>query len=285
MNERTWHVPSVVGAPDPSRRSAGESAAALLSGVAAWALLVAAIACSAGSVAGDATGIEPLVGEWRGVLLSEGGELPFHFRVNPEGSDTAAAVINSGVEEPLTSVVRQGAASYTLTFYDSNSQLVAKMSPDGTELFGYWRLTYDPPPPEGVRFKPVTQMPFTATKNDARRFQRNDPTLEVAAAEAIAALPDVTGAWESRELTDYSDHTLMRNLVQEGERVVDETSPGVIGLDGIYRNGLLRMSWFDGYRALLLHARATPDGRLEGTLWAADQSESAWSAWRIDSAR
>ena len=283
MTRRARHLPSVVAARYRSRRCAAESAAALLSGAAVWALLVTATACSAGSVAGDATGIAPLVGEWRGVLLSDGGELPFHFRVNSEGSYPAAVVTNAGVEQPLISVNRQGAASYTLTFFnDSDSQLVAKMSPDGTELFGYWQLTYDPPPPEGVRFKPVTQMPFTATKNDQRRFQRNDPTLEIASPEAIAALPDVSGEWEVREVAgDYFDQARSYELVQDGEKVIEEiVDHAPPFLDGIYRNGLLRLSSFDGYRALLLHARATPDGRLEGTLWMADQSEARWSARR-----
>ena len=288
MSERPRRAWKGGAGPERGRRDGGLQVRTFLIGVAVSALLAAAGACTGGSMVGDDTGIEPLVGEWRGVLLSDGGELPFHFRVNSEGADPPAVVINAGVEQPLISVTRHGAASYTLRFFDGEeSELVAKMSPDGTELFGYWRLVYATPPPEDSPFNPVTQMPFTASKNDQRRFQRNDPTLETASAEAIAALPEVGGEWEVRQISgDYSDQTIGNELVQDGERVTHATAGNPPPyLEGIYRHGLLRLSSFDGYRALLVHARATPDGRLEGTMWAADQSEAQWSARRLEAPR
>ena len=96
-------------------------------------------------------------------------------------------------------------------------------------------------------------------------------------------MPDVSGEWEVREVSPYGDRTLTYTLAQDGEHVTYVVPPGIIGFEGIYRNGLLRMSWFDGFRTLLLPARATPDGRLEGTFWVADQSGWQWSARRVDS--
>ena len=51
-------------------------------------------------------------------------------------------------------------------------------------------------------------------------------------------------------------------------------------LEGIYRHGLLRLSVFDGHTALLLHARAQPDGTLQGAVWIADQARHDWAARR-----
>ena len=105
------------------------------------ALLLAGLAaCSGGSLAGDDTGLAPLVGGWRGVLLSPGGDLPFAIEVNPEGSEPPAVLINAGVETAFSTVTRQGAASYTLVFAAApGSEIVARMSPNGAELTGYWR--------------------------------------------------------------------------------------------------------------------------------------------------
>lgn len=232
--------------------------------------LAAVGGCSGASVAGDETGLEPLVGEWRGVLLAQGGELPFHFRVNAEGESPPAVVINAGVEQSLVAVTRQGAASYTLQFFhDRESEIVAKMSPDGQELSGYWRSEYGGGADDDRGLEPVTQMPFFATKNSRRRFQRNDPTLDVAPPDAIAALPDINGEWEVRVVTDESGAVAVGTIVQQDEHVVADVISR--DMEGIYRNGLLRLSMFDGFRPLLLHARARPDGRLEGRLWIGDQ--------------
>ena len=252
----------------------------VVAGVAVTLALVGSVACSDGSDAGEDTGIEPLVGQWRGVLLSPGGELPFYFRVNPQGSDPPAVVINAGAERPLLSVARQGAASYTLTFFnDRDSQIVAEMSPDGEELHGFWSKTNEPPPP-GSSSNAVTQMPFSATKTDQRRFQRNDPTLDIVSADGIAAVPNVDGEWEGMLAWGPSDRAFSGVMLQSEERVTTEIITGPPGLEGSYRDGLLRLSMFDGSRALLLHARATPAGALEGTMWMTDQRVSRWSARR-----
>lgn len=247
-------------------------------------------------MAGDDRGLEPLVGAWRGVLLSGGGELPFRLRVDGEGSDPPAVVINGDVEQPFEAVTRQGAASYVLRFFGDDvgtaSELVVRMSPDGGELHGYWRLRHVPVT-EGSPHELVTQMPFSAARNDQRRFQRNDPALAIASPDGIVALPDVGGDWRVRAVGTDIDLDAVWTLVQEGERVVGEFGPGAEvpaapanqRLEGIYRNGLLRLSLFDGYRAILVHARATAQGTLEGTLWRADREGAIWSGRHVEPAR
>jgi len=251
----------------------------LLAGVVAAALLATAFSCSGGSMVGDDTGIEPLVGDWRGVLLSDGGELPFKLRVNAEGSDLPAVVLNGGFETPIAAVSRQGAASYTFVFPGDDSEIVAKMSPNGEELWGYWRYAYDEDSPIAESGgKSVTQMPFSATKNDERRFQRNDPTLEVASPEGSAALPDLNGEWQT---TLHGVFEAVSEMTQDAERVTGTLGGPEPPMEGIYRHGLLRMSVFDGRRAVLLHARAQPDGTLQGTLWHADLTMEEWAARRF----
>lgn len=259
-------------------------------------LLAGATACTGASVAGDDAGLEPLVGQWRGVLLSRGGELPFALRVDPEGSSPSAVVINAGFDSPIESVTRQGAASYVFRFFaDVDSEIVAKMSPGGEELSGFWRYRRDAEQAAALGIPAVTQVPFSATKNDSRRFQRNDPTLEIATPEGIAAITDLNGLWEaatpglvspdlpasllSRLPESILDESLRTadSIIQNDEHVVRRLNTGPPFMEGIYRNGLLRLSLFDGVRARLVHARAMPDGTLEGALWAPDLSERAWS--------
>jgi hypothetical protein len=253
------------------------------------------IACSSASVAGDDTGLEPLVGRWRGVLLSPGGELPFALRVDLEGSDPPAVVINAGFESPIESVSRQGAASYVLRFAaPGESGIVARMAPSGTELSGFWRYRRDPEQATALGIPAVTQVPFSATRNDSRRFQRNDPTLEIAVPEGIAAIADLNGLWETITHGLVSpflpapllpglpasnrDKSLLTGefIVQNDEHIVSRGHPGLPGMEGIYRDGLLRLSVFDGMRARLVHARAMPDGTLEGALWAPDLDNRSW---------
>jgi len=253
-------------------------------------------ACSSASVAGDDTGLEPLVGRWRGVLLSSGGELPFALRVDPEGNDPPAVLINAEFESPIESVSRQGAASYVLRFAAAGeSEIVARLAPSGTELSGFWRYRRDSQHAAALGIPAVTQVPFSATKNDSRRFQRNDPTLEIATPEGIASIGDLNGLWEtitpglvSPDLpapilpgfpAAIRDESLRTGdfIIQNDEHVVSRGHPGLPGMEGIYRDGLLRLSLFDGVRARLVHARAAPDGTLEGALWAPDLSDRAWS--------
>ena len=249
------------------------------------ALTGTALGCSDASVAGDDTGIAPLVGNWRGVLLSAGGELPFRIRVDAEGAVPPGSVFNGAAAEPFTRIARQGAASYTLSFYPAeaaiDSELVARMAPDADTLHGYWRLTFTGVT-EGSPDEAVTQLPFTATRDDARRFQRNDPTLEVAPPEAAAMLPDISGAWQVVVGGEPGPTTSVASFRQSEEQVVMElvsgSAPGQ--LEGIYRNGLLRMSRFDGLQAVMVHARATTDGGLEGTLWRQQEPGVSWSARR-----
>lgn len=237
-------------------------------------------ACSGASVAGDDTGIEPLVGEWRGALLSEGGELPFKIRVNPQGSEVPAVVINGAHEAAFVDVRRQGAASYILRFaHDEPSEIVARMSPSGEALSGYWRHHHeDAEHAVELGYKAVTQMPFSAAKNDQRRFQRNDPALQIASPEGMGAVPEVAGTWKTTFLGELEGGEA--EFFQEHERVVSTVLGSEPRVEGIYRNGLLRLSLFDGHRALLLHARAQADATLRGDLWIADQARQDWGAHR-----
>ncbi len=257
--------------------------AAVSSGPALTALLLAGLAaCTGGSLAGDDTGLAPLVGGWRGVLLSTGGELPFAIRVSPEGSEPPAVLINAGVETAFSTVTRQGAASYTLVFAAaSDSELVARMSPNGVELSGYWRRAGDGTgPAASAGSTGVVQMPFSARKNDRRRFPRNDPALQVATAGGIAALPDISGDWLLDLDGPRGGDMETMSIIHVDEQVTASPGGGHPAMEGIYRNGLLRLSVFDGVHALMMHGRAQPDGTLRGTLWVANGVAEAWTARR-----
>ncbi len=276
MQRTRQRTPSLLTGGAVERRAAMAWMGVWLVGAAAFT-----VACSGASVAGDDTGLQPLVGDWRGVLLSAGGELPFKIRINREGSGVPGVVINGEHEVPFAEVSRQGAASYTLRFVTpTQSEIVARMSPSEEVLSGYWRYEYAAGEGNDEEGRGgVTQMPFSATKNDLRRFQRNDPELEVASPEGSAAVPDVSGMWAADPPWDSGAGTRPA-FAQEAERVVVSPAGESPPMEGIYRSGLLRLSAFDGAVAMLLHARAMPDGALRGQVWVADGDGFAWEARR-----
>lgn len=208
---------------------------------------------------------QAFVGTWRAVLASPGGELPFTVRVREDGPQLAAAVVN-GLEQASVDSVRVTGRRITLRFDVYDSELGAELSPDGRSLAGEWSKAG----------RPV--LPFAATLADARRFL---PVPD----EARPAKTSLAGPWAARFGAGERAQAARGEFTQTGERV-QGTFLTPVGdhryLEGDFRDGLLRLSRFDGSGASLYVARLQPDGSLAGDLWRGAGAAQQWSARRLD---
>jgi len=204
-------------------------------------------------------------GTWRAVLTSPGGELPFTLRIRSEGSGLAAVAIN-GQEQAAFDSARVTEKRIALRFDVYDSELGAELSSDGQKLTGEWSKAG----------KPV--LPFSATRGDERRFL---PPAE-AGRGANGAL---SGAWAATFGTGERAQAARGEFEQSNQRV-RATFLTPVGdhryLEGDFRDGVLRLSRFDGSSASLYRARLQADGSLAGELWRGAGNAQPWTARRID---
>lgn len=208
-----------------------------------------------------------LAATWRAVLASPGGELPFTLRIDGAPGALSAVAVNGDGEARFDSV-RVDGAQVVLRFDVYDSEIRAELSPDGRQLAGEWSKA-------GKR-----RLAFRALRDDARRF--------VAAPDEPAdAVAGVGGAWAV--VFDETDgpQPARGEFVQTGTRVRG-TFLTPVGdhryLEGDFRDGLLRLSTFDGGHAFLYHARVQPDGTLRGEFWSSAGAAIPWTARPIGAA-
>lgn len=243
-------------------------------GVATAALLFAAVALASCSRDRETPSLpgEILVGTWRAILLSPGGELPFGLEIR-RGDVGLEAVIHNGDDETALSDVVLDGRHAVLGDAAHDSTIDAELGEAGKTLRGSWQLTSA----EGS----VTHLPFEAEKGRTERFL----PLDEAGIEPVgaAAIDSVDGVWDA-EFADGNDTEPARGeLRQRGHRVLGAfltPSGDYQPLEGTYERGVLRLSTFDGEHAFLCVARAQDDGSLRGDLWSGDTYHVTWTAER-----
>jgi thiol-disulfide isomerase/thioredoxin len=213
-----------------------------------------------------------LAGDWRSVIESPGGELPFTLRVLPAGETPPAVALND-TEEVAFSAITVDGRTVTIEIDRYESVLEGELSPDGESITGRWRKVI----PGGF-----AELGWRAQRGSSPRFRSvDDLGLESGAAGAI---PDLTGSWSVVFSDDSSSEEARAEFRQQG-RVVTGTFLTPTGdyryLEGAYENGLLRLSTFDGAHVFLFHARAQPDGSLSGDFWSRDSYHATWTAVRL----
>ncbi len=203
----------------------------------------------------------PLVGTWRAVLTLAGGELPFTLKVDEHEGHLRAEALN-GEEKARFDSVRVESSGVVLRFDVYDSEIRANLSPDAASLTGEWWKAGR------------TRLPFAATRGDSRRFL---PGADAGRKDA----PSVAGAWSAVFKRRNGDEPARGEFSQTGERVRGTflTPTGDHRyLEGEFRDGVLRLSAFDGGHAFLYAARQQPDGRLEGEFWSGSGAAVPWSA-------
>ena len=241
--------------------------------------LSALLAGACGGAASDDAEIPPaaLVGDWRAVLASPGGDLPFTLRIGlSAGSELYANAVNGAEEAPFSTVTVEGdRLVLAIDWYDSTIEArVSEPGSDGVRrLDGEWRKTV----PEGV-----SSLAFSAVQDEPRRFLPAVRTSETPA--AAGTLPSVDGSWAVVFTDEEGSQKALGELHQTRDRITGTflTPTGDYRfLEGEYRDGLLRLSTFDGAHAFLFEARAQPDGTLEGDFWSRESYHATWTARRL----
>jgi thiol-disulfide isomerase/thioredoxin len=227
-------------------------------------LLLAAPACGPEAPPPAAEG-GPLVGTWRAVLLSPGGDLPFGLEITRRGSELEAVAVSGSERAPFSTVELDG-ADVTLAFDHYDSRIEARLEDE--RMTGRWWKTV----PGGI-----SSLEFAATRGAAERFTPVDPPAPP------APFADLSGAWRVEFVDEDGSEPARGEFYQQGKRVTGTflTPTGDYRfLEGSFEAGLLRLSTFDGGHAFLFHARARADGGLEGDFWSRDTYHARWTAVR-----
>lgn len=205
--------------------------------------------------------VEPLLGLYRAVLVSAGGELPFSFELAKSGDHYSAVLINGDERSPVDKVsVAAGVLTMKWTTY--GNVLEATIS-EGT-LTGVLRLsrrggTYD-------------EMPFTARHGEAHRFF----------AQPQAGSASFAGRWEVIfERRDGTTYPAVGEFKQSGTAVTGTflTETGDLRfLAGDAKENRLYLSAFYGGTPSLHAVVRNDDGTLSAELFGGKSGHTTWKA-------
>jgi len=213
---------------------------------------------------------DPLVGTWRAVLTSPGGELPFTLEVTQSESGLTAVAINGSELAPFSHVSREDRlVNLETRWYDSGIQ--AEISEDGQTMRGSWQRV--------SAGNSVSRLPFTATLDDEERFLPL-PDAGIEPAEGMT-VPSIAGVWQAEFVDPEKIEPARGEFTQNGGQVLGTfllPSGDYRYLEGTYESGILRLSAFDGSHAFLFLATAQPDGTLIGDFWSRDSFHATWTA-------
>jgi len=204
-----------------------------------------------------------ITGQWRGVLTSDGGELPFVFELH-ETEDGYRGVIVNGDELTPFSDVQLDADRIVLAFSWFDSEITAELSEDRSVMRGQWRKT---------AADEDTLMAFNATRGTPVRF------LPLAGASAGQEPVRVDGNWEVSFTDEDGTEPAVGLFEQDGQslRGTFMTPTGDYRfLSGDVTGRTLRLSTFDGAHAFLFQASVDDAGRLNGDFWSRDTYHATW---------
>ncbi len=207
-----------------------------------------------------------IAGQWRGVLASPGGELPFELVID-EGQ-ASGYVLNGEERVEFSDVVRE-ADQVVMSYRWYDSEITANISADGSVMRGRWRKTYE----KGLD----SALPFSATKGMAVRF------LPLAGSAGSAT--DISGSWQVAFTDEDGTEPAQGEFQQNGSRVSGTflTPTGDYRyLAGSFEQNRLRLSAFDGGHVFLFDATLDAAGRLRGDFWSRDTYHATWQGSRAE---
>jgi thiol-disulfide isomerase/thioredoxin len=230
--------------------------------------LLAVLACVTTGIARAEDDAVPAEGPWRAWLDSPGGALPFELQFERQGTGWHVLIINGRERIPVP-VVKVGENEVILGIDYYDSQITARLAPDGRRLDGTWR--------KKARGAEWTQMEFHATAGRQPRFIVDHET-----ATYRRGLLD--GQWR----VDFSSSD--QPAVGLFEARPDHTATGTFMtptgdyryLAGTFDGRDLKLSTFDGAHAFLFKAEMKPGGTLAGDFWSRDKWHETWTARRAN---
>jgi thiol-disulfide isomerase/thioredoxin len=208
-----------------------------------------------------------IVGLWRGVLTSPGGELPFGIDIRKNDNVLTAIIIN-GEEQVETSSVEYSNNQLTINFEWYDARISAKLE-DNNKLVGQWSKT-------ASGENKTSSLPFSATQGYSTRFTQE----KLAANHSL-----INGQWEVTFTDEDGDSIAVAEFQQQGQ-IVNGTFLTPTGdyryLSGVANNGKLYLSAFDGAHAFLFNAQIKDNLISNGNFWSRDSYHATWTALKSD---
>jgi thiol-disulfide isomerase/thioredoxin len=211
-----------------------------------------------------------LPNDWRFVLASPGGELPFLVQFSSDADGLHSTMHNGSEVIPVGETKLEGnQLTLRLTPYDS--ELRAELSADRTTLKGIWT--------KSLGGEKRTQLPLTGTANVSDRF----PLTPIDDKQRAA----LDGRWSVQFESDENLSVGTFETLPGGAlRGTFETTLGDYRfLAGTFDGSQLRLSCFDGGHAFLFHATLNADGTLTGDFWSRDVWHEDWTATKNPDAK
>ncbi|MFK8012676.1 MAG: TlpA disulfide reductase family protein [Marinicellaceae bacterium] len=205
-----------------------------------------------------------IVGLWRGVLLSPGGELPFGIDIIKENNQYTAKIIN-GEERADTSKVELNDNNITINFDWFDARIKATIDEDGQSMTGQWSKT-------ASGKDKTSALDFKAMRGYKQRFSQeslNSNNTKVA------------GNWEVT-FTDEDGESIAVAEFNQNDEIVTGTFLTPTGdyryLAGTAKDNKLYLSAFDGAHAFLFDAEINDDKIINGNFWSRDSYHATWVA-------
>ena len=213
------------------------------------------------------------VGRWRAVIDSPGGQVPFDLMIEDEDGSMAAYYVNADewIRVPLASKSDDGLIVFEMDIHDS--QITCSLTPDGTGMRGQYTKRKG-----GFKWD---RLAFHASFGDAPRFASEappEPTME-------PAFAPIDGTWKVVFADDPDDPAIGVFETVEGNKVFG-TFLTTVGdyryIEGVYANGRLQLSVFDGAHCFLFDATVDTQGAMSGRFVSGEHYQTEFSATGSD---
>lgn len=212
-----------------------------------------------------------LDGHWRAVWMSQAGEVPGDFFFETAEDGTLKGEIHNAAEVLKFSRIEKEGNHINLYNDRFESLISADIAEDRLSMSGKWSKQVGLP----------VEMPFQAFKGDMDRF----PVDKYPPLEGTAPIQDISGTWKYIWEEYDPEGYLVMTISQEGERVTASVRSAIGDwrwLEGIYRNGRLELSLFNGTWVFLISAKMDENGTFHGIWVKSSNPPNKWYATKED---
>lgn len=222
------------------------------------------------------TSIDQSMSNWRAVLITPGGELPFQMDLFFSMGIISSGEIKNGDEVINLQIYNRSGSPAGIDEIDSvnihlpvfNTEIIAKFSDDRDQLIGFW---YD-------RSRVGNYyLPFIAEKNKNYRFLEKTNTPKT----------DISGRYDAIFSDESSTDKTVGILKQGGNQLTGTfltTTGDYRFLEGEVSADSFYLSAFDGSHAFLFKGKILEDGTLTGGWWSGKHYSATFTATRNENA-
>ena len=198
------------------------------------------------------------VGNWKGVLKTQGVELPFLFEVMENSGSYSMVLKNAEERIPLNEVTIIG-DSIKVPLYIFDASFTGKITPK--TISGYWTKDY----------LDDYKVEFEAEFTDEPRFGAPEQTTHT----------DFSGKWEVDFIEKDTVEKAIGIFKQEGTYLSGTfvlSTGDYRFLEGSVSGNSMKISCFDGTHAYLFHAEMAENSVIHGEFWSGKTWHQTWTA-------